>query len=69
MTVTAGREGGLQSLDCHGIIALRINEKNEQMGMIKIGVANNDDKGIQTLQVNRIMGLQSIGVQNVGLTE
>ncbi|XP_071806674.1 coatomer subunit delta-like [Asterias amurensis] len=52
MSVTAGREGGLQSLDCHGMIALRINEKNEQMGMIKIGVANNDDKGIQTLQTH-----------------
>ena len=52
-----------------GMIALRINKKNEQMGMIKIGVAKNDDQGIQTLQVNRIKGPQSIGVQNVGLTE
>ena len=42
------------------MIALRINKKNEQMGMIKIGVAKNDDQGIQTLQVNRIKGLQSI---------
>ena len=52
MTLSAGREGGLQSLECLGMIALRITEKNEQLGKIKIGIANNDDKGVQ-IQVSR----------------
>ncbi|XP_038066027.1 coatomer subunit delta-like [Patiria miniata] len=49
MAVTAGREGGLQTLDVHGLIALNITDKNDQVGRIKVGIANNDDKGAQLL--------------------
>ena len=49
MTLTAGRDGGLQNLDVHGLLTLRISD--EKFGRIKLGVANNDDKGAQ-LQVS-----------------
>jgi len=48
MTLTAGREGGLQNLEVHGIITLKIT--NDKFGRIKVGVRNTDTKGIQ-LQV------------------
>ena len=50
ITVTAGRDGGLQNLEVHGIVTLRISDDN--CSKIKIEVANNDRKGIQ-LQVTR----------------
>ena len=50
ITVTAGRDGGLQNLEVHGIVTLRISDDN--CSKIKIEVANNDRKGIQ-LQVRR----------------
>lgn len=45
LTVATGRDGGLQALDVHGMITLRVSD--QKYGKIKIGVANNDDKGAQ----------------------
>jgi len=49
MTLTAGREGGLQNLEVHGIVTLKIS--NDKFGRIKVAVHNGDTKGIQ-LQVS-----------------
>jgi len=49
ISVTAGRDGGLQGLELHGIIKLKIND--EKMARAIINVVNNDKKGIQ-MQVN-----------------
>lgn len=43
--MTAGRDGGLQSLELHGIIKLKIND--EKMARAILNVINNDKKGIQ----------------------
>jgi len=48
MTLTAGREGGLQNLEVHGIVTLKIT--NDKFGRIKVTFRNNDTKGVQ-LQV------------------
>jgi len=48
MTLTAGREGGLQNLEVHGMVTLKI--ASDKFGRIKVAVRNNDNKGIQ-LQV------------------
>lgn len=48
MSVTASRDGGLEGLEVHGILQLRV--ANQEDGLIKIHVDNNDDKGAQ-LQV------------------
>jgi len=48
LTLTAGREGGLQNLEVHGIVTLKIS--NDKFGRIKVAVRNSDTKGIQ-LQV------------------
>jgi len=48
MTLTAGREGGLQNLEVHGMVTLKIT--NDKFGRIKVAVRNSDTKGIQ-LQV------------------
>ena len=53
MTLTAGREGGLQNLEVHGIITLKIT--NDKFGRIKVAVRNSDTKGIQ-LQVSHDFG-------------
>lgn len=45
IAVTAGRDGGLQSLELHGIVKLKIND--EKMGRAILTVVNNDKKGIQ----------------------
>ncbi|XP_071484198.1 coatomer subunit delta-like [Diadema antillarum] len=45
MTVSTGRDGGLQALDVHGMITLRISD--QKFGKIRIAVANNDEKGAQ----------------------
>jgi len=45
ITLTAGREGGLQNLEVHGLITLRI--ANDKFGRIKVAVKNNDTKGAQ----------------------
>lgn len=43
--LTAGREGGLQNLEVHGTISLKVS--NEKYGRIKIALKNEDDKGAQ----------------------
>jgi len=48
ITLTAGREGGLQNLEVHGLVTLKIT--NEKCGRIKVAVRNGDTKGAQ-LQV------------------
>ena len=48
LTLTAGREGGLQNLEVHGMVTLKIS--SDKFGRIKVAVRNNDNKGIQ-LQV------------------
>ena len=48
MSVTVSREGGLEGLEVHGMLQLRVT--NQDDGFIKIHVNNNDDKGAQ-LQV------------------
>lgn len=45
MTLTAGREGGLQNLEVHGIITLKIT--SDKFGRVKVAVHNSDTKGIQ----------------------
>lgn len=45
ITLTAGREGGLQNLEVHGLVTLKIS--SEKYGRIKVGVRNNDTKGAQ----------------------
>jgi hypothetical protein len=49
ITLTAGREGGLQNLEVHGLITLKIT--NDKFGRIKVAIRNNDTKGAQ-LQVS-----------------
>jgi len=53
MTLTAGREGGLQNLEVLGIVTLKIT--NDKFGRIKVAVRNSDSKGIQ-LQVCNAAG-------------
>lgn len=45
ISVTAGRDGGLQSLELHGIIKLKVND--EKQARCVVHVINNDKKGIQ----------------------
>ncbi|KAH3701457.1 hypothetical protein DPMN_076445 [Dreissena polymorpha] len=45
ITVTAGRDGGLQSLELHGIVKLKIND--EKMARAVVHIVNNDKKGLQ----------------------
>lgn len=45
ITLTAGREGGLQNLEVHGLITLKI--ANDKFGRIKVALRNNDTKGAQ----------------------
>lgn len=48
ITLTAGRDGGLQNMEIRGLMVLRISDN--EVARIKLGVENNDDKGFQ-LQV------------------
>ena len=52
--MTAGRDGGLQSLELHGIVKLKIND--EKMARAVLNVINNDKKGIQ-MQVMMFLSL------------
>ncbi|XP_064595608.1 coatomer subunit delta-like [Liolophura sinensis] len=45
ISVSAGRDGGLQNLEVHGLITLKISE--DKMARVRIGLSNNDTKGIQ----------------------
>lgn len=49
ITLKAGRDGGLQLLEVHGIVTLRVSE--EAFGKIRVQTENNDTKGIQ-MQTN-----------------
>lgn len=48
ISLTAGRDGGLQNMEVHGMMRLKIND--EKASCILVKVINNDNKGIQ-LQV------------------
>lgn len=45
ISVTAGRDGGLQNLEVHGLTTLKITDEN--VAKIKLAMDNNDTKGIQ----------------------
>lgn len=45
MVLTAGRDGGLQNMEVHGIMKLKVAE--DRVGRIKVCSVNNDTKGIQ----------------------
>jgi len=45
ISLTAGRDGGLQNMEVHGMMKLRINK--DEASHICVQVINNDDKGIQ----------------------
>lgn len=45
ISVTAGRDGGLQSLELHGIVKLSVNDSKN--GRVVLHIANNDKKGAQ----------------------
>ena len=47
--MSAGRDGGLQSLELHGIIKLKVND--EKLARIVLSILNEDKKGAQ-LQVS-----------------
>lgn len=49
ITVVAKRDGGLDSLEVHGIVTLNISD--EKFGCIRIKIDNEDEKGVQS-QVN-----------------
>lgn len=48
LVVVVGRDGGVQTLELHGLVTLRITE--EKLGKIKVSLENKDNRGIQ-LQV------------------
>ena len=48
VSLTAGRDGGLQNMEIHGMGTLRISD--DQFGRVKVLVAKNDKKDLQ-LQV------------------
>ncbi|XP_077985489.1 coatomer subunit delta-like [Glandiceps talaboti] len=45
ITLTAGRDGGLQGMEIHGLALLRITD--ETYGKVRIGITNGDRKGVQ----------------------
>ncbi|CAO2635300.1 Coatomer subunit delta [Lemmus lemmus] len=45
ITLTCGRDGGLQNMELHGMIMLRISD--EKFGRIRLHVENEDKKGVQ----------------------
>ncbi|GAB6018804.1 Coatomer subunit delta [Chamberlinius hualienensis] len=45
IALLANRDGGLENLEIHGLVSLRINE--EQFGQVHVHLENRDDKGIQ----------------------
>lgn len=45
ISLTAGRDGGLQNMEIHGMLRLRVNE--EKAAKVKVLLNNNDQKGIQ----------------------
>lgn len=49
ISLTCGRDGGLQNMEVLGMITLRVSD--EKNGRIRLKVNNNDKKGVQ-LQVS-----------------
>lgn len=45
IVVQAGRDGGLQNLEVFGLVKLKVSD--EKYGKIKVGILNNDNKGVQ----------------------
>lgn len=45
ITLTCGRDGGLQNMELHGMIMLRISD--DKFGRIRLHVENEDKKGVQ----------------------
>ncbi|KAL8577856.1 Coatomer subunit delta [Nucella lapillus] len=45
MVLTAGRDGGLQNMEVHGIMKLKVAE--DRVGRVKVNTINNDSKGVQ----------------------
>lgn len=58
ISLTAGRDGGLQNMEIHGLVVLKISD--EKQGRIKVLMANHDDKGIQ-LQVSLWLTVYNTG--------
>ena len=54
ISVTAGRDGGLQGLELHGMVKLSINDAKS--GRVALAIANNDKKGAQ-MQVSTVSRL------------
>lgn len=54
LSLTIGRDGGLQNLEVHGLISLKVTD--DKYGRIKVLTASNDKKGIQ-LQVGTWLAL------------
>ena len=48
ISLTCGRDGGLQNLEVLGIITLRVSD--EKSGRVRLNISNGDKKGVQ-LQV------------------
>jgi len=45
ITLTAGRDGGLQNMEIRGLMVLRISDS--EMAKIKLSVENDDNRGFQ----------------------
>ena len=59
ITLTAGRDGGLQNMEIRGLILLRVADA--QFGKIRLSLENNDDKGFQ-MQVSFMLKIASFQV-------
>lgn len=67
VTLTALRDGGLQNLEVHGLVTLRITD--EQFGRIKLLFENHDDKGVQiqthpNIDKELFKSSQQVGLKN-----
>ncbi|EDO29214.1 predicted protein [Nematostella vectensis] len=62
ITLTAGRDGGLQNMEIRGIVLLRISDS--QFAQIKLAVENNDDKGFQ-IQTHPNVDKKSFAQDNI----
>uniref|UniRef100_A0A2K6DY90 Coatomer subunit delta n=1 Tax=Macaca nemestrina TaxID=9545 RepID=A0A2K6DY90_MACNE len=61
ITLTCGRDGGLQNMELHGMIMLRISD--DKYGRIRLHVENEDKKGVQ-LQTHPNVDKLSLQVSN-----
>ena len=56
LTVRCGRDGGVESLEVHGMIMLRV--KSEEYGRIVVAINNKETRNIQ-LQVKEYFPMKS----------